>query len=95
MHGKPMPLSFQVTLAGFGIFVIGAALIVFAHFHGGWEAITFFACGLLTAAVGSFGALAFSILCTVTHPEWRRESVIAILLAVSLAVTLFLVARVA
>ena len=86
-----MPWSFKATLAAFAIFALGAALIVFAHFRGGWEAITYFAYGLVTAGMGLFGALFFSIICAVTRPEWRRQSLIAIALAVLLSVALFLV----
>ena len=90
-----MPSSFKAALAAFVIFGLGAALIVFAHFQGGWEAITYFAYGLLTAGAGLFGALVFSIICAVIRPEWRRPSLIAIALAVSLAGALFLVWRAA
>jgi hypothetical protein len=95
MQRDPMPWSFKAALAAFGIFAIGAALIVFAHFKGRWESIAYFAYGLLTAGVGSFGALFFSVICAVTRPEWRRGSLIAIALAVLLSIALFLVARVA
>ncbi len=87
----PMPWSFRAALAAFVIFAIGAALLVFAHFQGGWKVITYFAYGLLTAGLGLFGAVFFSIICAVTRPEWRRWSFIAIALAVLLSVTLFLV----
>jgi hypothetical protein len=90
-----MPWSFRAALAGFGIFAVGAALIVFAHFQHSWAAIAYFAYGLLTAGAGLFGALLFSIVCAVSRPEWRRQSLIAIALAVLLAVALFLFARVA
>ncbi len=90
-----MPWSFKAALSAFGIFAVGAALIVFAHFQNRWAAIAYFAYGLLTAGVGSFGALLFSIICAVTRPEWRRQSLIAIALAVLLSVALFLFARVA
>jgi hypothetical protein len=90
-----MPWSFKAALAAFVIFVIGAALIVFAHFQSGWATIGYFAYGLLTAGVGSFGALLFSLICAVTRPEWRRPSFIAVALAVLLSVALLLVARAA
>ena len=90
-----MPRSFKATLAAFAIFALGAALIVFAHFQGGWEAITYFAYGLLTAGVSLFGALFFSIICAVTRPEWHISSLIAVALAVLLSVALFLVWRAA
>jgi hypothetical protein len=41
MQRDPMPWSFKAALVGFGIFAIGAALIVCAHFQGRWEAILF------------------------------------------------------
>jgi hypothetical protein len=95
MQRDPMPWSFRSALGAFVIFAVGGALIVFAHFQGGWESITYFAYGLLTAGVGLFGALFFSIICAVTRPEWRRQSLIAIALAILLSVALFLVWRVA
>jgi hypothetical protein len=95
MQRYPMPWSFKAVLGAFGIFAIGAALIVFAHFQDRWAAIAYFAYGLLTAAVGSFGALIFSVICAVTRPEWRKQSLIAIAIAVLLSVALFLFARVA
>ena len=90
-----MPWSFKATLVAFAIVALGAALIVFAHFQGGWEAITYFAYGLLTAGAGSFGALLFSMVCGVTRPDWRKQSLIAIGIALLLSVALFLFARVA
>lgn len=90
-----MPWSFKAALVAFGIFALGAAVIVFAHFQSGWEVIAYFAYGLLTSGMGSLGALVFSIICAATRPEWRRESLLAIALAVSLSVGLFLLARVA
>jgi hypothetical protein len=95
MQRDPMPWSFKAALAAFVVFAIGAALIVFAHFQGRWEAIAYFAYGLLTTAAGSFGALFFSTICAVTRPAWRRRSFIAIALAVLLSVTLFVVWRAA
>jgi hypothetical protein len=95
MHRNSMPWSFKAALIAFGIFAVGAGLIVFAHFQNRWAAIAYFAYGLLTAGAGSSGALLFSIICAATRPEWRRESLIAIALAVSLSVGLFLFARVA
>ncbi len=95
MQRGPIPWSFKAVLGAFVIFAIGAALIVLAHFQDRWSAIAYLAYGLLTAAVGSFGALLFSIICAVTRPEWRRRSLIAIALAVLLSIALFLFARVA
>lgn len=46
MQRDPMPWSFKAALVGFGIFAVGAALIVCAHFQGRWEAIVFLAYGL-------------------------------------------------
>lgn len=90
-----MPWSFKAVVAGFVVFAIGAALIVFAHFQSGWAAIAYFAYGLLTAGAGLFGALLFSVICAVIRPEWRKQSWIAIPLAVLLSVALFLFAKVA
>jgi hypothetical protein len=95
MQRDPMPWSFKAVLGAFLVFAIGAALIVFAHFQNRWAAVAYFAYGLLTAAAGLFGALLFSIICAVTRPEWRRQSVIAIAIAVLLSVALFLFAKVA
>ncbi len=95
MQQHPMPWSFKAALVAFGIFAIGAGLIVFAHFQGRWESIVSLAYGLLISAAGLAGILLFSLICAVTHLEWRRRSLIAVAIAVLLSVALFLVARAA
>ncbi len=90
-----MPWLLKAALAGFGVFAIGAALIVIAHFAGRWESIAYLAYGLLISGAGLLGVLLFSLACAVTRSPWRRHSLLAIVIAVLLSVALFLFARAA
>jgi hypothetical protein len=90
-----MPWSFKATIAMFVVFAAGAVLIGFACFESGWQALGHFAWGLLTAGVGLVGGLLFSIICAVTQPTWRRQSLFAGALALLLLAGLVLFARAA
>jgi hypothetical protein len=90
-----MPWSFKATIAMFVVFAAGAVLIGFACFESGWQALGHFAWGLLTAGVGLVGGLLFSIICAVTKPAWRRQSLFAGALALLLLAGLVLFARAA
>lgn len=88
-----MPWPFKAALAAFLIFAVGATLIGIACITSGFGSITYFAYGLLTAAVGLFGALLFCVICAVIRPAWRRRSLAAGGLALLLSAALLLFAR--
>ena len=90
-----MPWSFKATIMMFLVFAAGAVLIGYACFESGWQAIGHFAWGLLTASSGLVGGLLFSIICAVTQPTWRRQSLFASALALLLLAGLVLFGRTA
>jgi hypothetical protein len=90
-----MPWSFKATIAMFVFFAAGAVLIGYACFESGWQAIGHFAWGLLTSGVGLVGALLFSVICAITQPAWRRQSLLAGAVALLLLAGLVLFARTA
>lgn len=90
-----MPWSFKVAIAFFVVFTVGALLIGFACFEGGWQSLDHFVWGFLTAGAGLIGALLFSVICAVTRPKWRTRSLVAGALAILLFAGLLLFARVA
>ena len=90
-----MPWSFKAVIILSAVSLIGASLMAFAGFETGWQSLSHFAYGTLTAGVGLAGALLFSIICAVTSANWRRRSMVAAVVAALLLGGLFLFARTA
>jgi len=90
-----MPWSFKATIAMFVVFAAGAVLIGFACFKSGWEALRYFSWGLFTVGVGLVGGLLFAIICAITQPAWRKQSLFAGAVALLLLAGLVLFARAA
>jgi hypothetical protein len=75
------------------IFVIGVAMLVSACLSTGWEALTRFAWGSLTAGTGLIGSGLLSITSAVIHKRWRRFSLALMSASVLLFLLLLLFAK--
>ena len=82
-----MPWILRFAIGSLFVFAIGAVMIAWACMSTGWETLSRFAWGSLTAGAGLIGSALLSIVSAVIHLEWRRFS----LALLSASVLLFLV----
>ena len=69
-----MPWLLRFAIGSLFVFVIGAVMIAWACMSTGWETLSRFAWGSLTAGVGLIGSALLTMLSAVFHQEWRRFS---------------------
>jgi len=81
-----MPWLLRFAIGSLLIFLIGAAVIVWACVSTGWETLGRFAYGSLTAAAGLIGSALFSLMSAAIHRLWRKFSLVLL----SASVLLFL-----
>jgi len=82
-----MPWILRFTIGSLFVFVIGAVMIAWACMSTGWETLSWFAWGSLTARAGLIGTALLAMLSALIHQGWRRFS----LALMSASVFLFLV----
>jgi len=82
-----MPWILRFTIGSLFVFVIGAVMIAWACMSTGWETLSWFAWGSLTAGAGLIGTALLATLSALIHQGWRRFS----LALMSASVFLFLV----
>lgn len=82
-----MPWILRLAIGSFFLFVIGAVMIARACMSTGWETLSWFAWGSLTAGSGLIGTALLAMLSAVIYKDWRRFS----LALMSTSVFLFLV----
>jgi hypothetical protein len=82
-----MPWILRFAIGSLFVFVIGAVMIAWACMSTGWETLSWFAWGSLTAGTGLIGTALLSMLSAVIHQRWRGFS----LALMSASVFLFLV----
>ena len=81
-----MPWILRLAIGAFFVFVIGAMMIAWACMSTGWETLSWFAWGCVTAGAGLIGAALLAMLSAVIYQSWRRFS----LALMSVSVVLFL-----
>jgi ABC-type multidrug transport system permease subunit len=82
-----MPWLLRFAIGSLFVFVTGAVMIAWACMSTGWETLSWFAWGSVTAGTGLIGTALLSMLSAVIHKGWRRFSVALM----SASVFLFLV----
>jgi hypothetical protein len=82
-----MPWILRFAIGSLLVFVIGAVMIAWACMSTGWETLTRFAWGSITAGAGLIGSALLATLSAAIHQAWRRFS----LALMSASVFLFLV----
>jgi hypothetical protein len=81
-----MPWILRFAIGSLFVFGVGAAMIVWACMSTGWETLSRFAWGCLTAGAGLIGSALLAMLSAVIDQGWRRFS----LALMSASVLLFL-----
>jgi hypothetical protein len=82
-----MPWILRLAIGSLFIFVVGAVMIAWACMSSGWETLSRFAWGCVTAGAGLIVSALLAMLSALIHRGWRRFS----LTLVSTSVFLFLV----
>jgi hypothetical protein len=88
-----MPWLLRLAIGSLLIFLIGAAIIVWACVSTGWEALGRFAYGSLTAGAGLIGSALFSMTSAAIHQRWRKFSLVLLSASVLLFLLLLVFAR--
>ena len=88
-----MPWILRFALASLFVFVIGAAMIAWACMSTGWEVLTWFAWGCVTAGAGLIGSAVLAMLSAVIHKGWRKFSLVLMSSSVLLFVALLIFAK--
>jgi len=88
-----MPWILRFAIGSLFIFVIGAAMIAWACMSTGWEILSRFAWGCITAGAGLIGSALLSILGAVIHQGWRRFSLALMSASVLLFLALLIFAK--
>ena len=88
-----MPWILRFAIGSLFIFVIGAVMIAWACMSTGWETLSRFACGCVTAGAGLVGTALLAMLSAVIHQGWRRFSLAFMSASVFLFLLLLIFAK--
>ena len=88
-----MPWILRFAIGSLFIFVIGAVMIAWAYMSSGWETLSRFAWGCVTAGAGLIGTALLSMLSAVIHKGWRRFSLALMSVSVLLFLALLIFAK--
>jgi len=83
----------MVAIGAFFVFVIGAVMIAWACMSTGWETLSWFAWGCVTAGAGLVGSALLAMLSAVIHKGWRRFSLAVMGASVLLFLALLIFAK--
>lgn len=73
-----MPIALRLSLACLLIAAGGVAVLIYAHYASGWDAIAYFGWGLLITGSGLLGSLMLSGIAMIPESRWRRWALIEI-----------------
>ena len=90
-----MPWLLRFSIGSLLVFVIGAMMIAWACMSTGWETLSRFAWGCVTAGAGLIGSALLSMLSAVIYKGWRRFSLALMSASVLLFLGLLIFAKVA
>ena len=88
-----MPWLLRFAIGSLFVFVIGAVMIAWACMSTGWETLSRFAWGSLTAGAGLIGTALLAMLSAVIHQGWRRFSLALTSASVLLLLALLIFAK--
>ena len=88
-----MPWILRFAISSLFVFVIGAVIIAWACMSTGWEMLSRFAGGCVTAGVGLIGSALLAMLSALIHKGWRRFSLALIGASVLLFLALLIFAK--
>ena len=90
-----MPWILRFAIASLFVFVVGAVMIAWACMSTGWETLSRFAWGCVTAGAGLIGTAFLAMLSAVIQQGWRRFSLALMSASVLLFLTLLIFAKLA
>ena len=88
-----MPWILRFAIGSIFVFVIGALFIAWACMSTGWETLSLFAWGCVTAGAGLIGSGLLAMLSAVIHQRWRRLSLVLMSASVLLFLALLIFAK--
>ena len=88
-----MPWILRFAIGSFFVFVIGAVMIAWACMSTGWETLSWFAWGSVTAGAGLIASALLAMLSAVIHQGWRRFSLALMIASVFLFLVLLIFAK--
>jgi hypothetical protein len=88
-----MPWILRFAIGSLFVFVIGAVMIAWACMSTGWETLSRFAVGCVTAGAGLIGTALLAMLSAVIYQGWRRFSLALMTASVLLFLALLIFAK--
>jgi len=88
-----MPWTLRFAIGSLFIFVIGAVMIAWACMSTGWETLSRFALGCVTAGAGLIVSALMAMLSAMIHKSWRRFSLAVMSASVLLFLALLIFAK--
>ena len=88
-----MPWILRFAIGSLLVFVIGAVMIAWACVSTGWETLSRFAWGCVTAGSGLLLSAIFAMVSAVIHKGWRRFSLGLVSASVLLFIALLIFAK--
>lgn len=88
-----MPWILRFAVGSFFVFLIGAMMIAWACMSTGWEVLSRFAWGCVTAGGGLIGSAFLAMLSALIHKGWRRFSLVLVGASVLLFLALLIFAK--
>jgi hypothetical protein len=93
LPGLTMPWLLRFAIGSLFVFVLGVVMIAWACMSTGWETLTRFACGCVTAGAGLIGSALLAMLSAVIHRRWRRFAIALMSASVLLFLALLIFAK--
>ena len=88
-----MPWLLRFAIGSLFVFVVGAVMIAWACMSTGWETLSRFAWGCVTAGAGLIASALLSMLSVMVHQGWRRFSLVLMGASVLLFLALLIFAK--
>ena len=88
-----MPWILRFAIGSLFVFMIGAVMIAWACMSTGWETLSRFAWGCVTAGAGLIGSAVLATLSAVIHQGWRRFCLVPMSASVLLFIALLIFAK--
>ena len=88
-----MPWILRLAIGPLSVFVVGAVMIAWACMSTGWETLSRFAWGCVTAGAGLISTAILAMLSAIIHKSWRRFSLALMIVSVLLFLGLLIFAK--
>ena len=88
-----MPWILRFAICSLFVFVVGAVMIAWACMSTGWETLSRFAFGCVTAGAGLIGSTFLATLSAVIRKGWRRFSLVLMIASILLFLALLIFAK--